>query len=141
MSSEAEDPRAPHDPSTPSALSLISGILIDVEHLVEQQLQLTRREIEEEVRERLTAVAIMAAGFVSFLLAAVMLCLSLVYLLHWATSPAGTDPAQVPLWGCYAVLALVLAIIGGILARMGLNLFKSVVSSENPVTKLLQETT
>ncbi len=35
------------DPPEPSTLALVSGILVDLEHLVEQQLPLTRREIEE----------------------------------------------------------------------------------------------
>lgn len=133
MSSPTEDPRAP------SALSLISGILVDVEHLVEQQLQLTRREIEQELRERLSAASVMVAGFVSWLLAAIVVCQMFAHLLHWATSPAGTDPAKVPMWGCYAVIALVLTVSGGILVQFGLKLFRSVVPCENPVTELLQE--
>ena len=36
----------------PSTASLVSGILGDLTQLVEQQLLLTRREIEQEIRDR-----------------------------------------------------------------------------------------
>ena len=127
------------EPQEQSALKLIRGILVDLEHLFVQQLQLTRKEIEQEVRERSVAAAFVVSGFLFFFLAAIVVCLTFAHLLHWATSPSGTDPAQVPLWGCHAIIATLLLVAGGILAQIGRLRLKSVTRCENPVTVLLQE--
>ena len=39
------------DHSETSATSLVSGIIDDVQNLVKQQFQLTRREIEQDLRK------------------------------------------------------------------------------------------
>ena len=133
MSNLAEDPQ----PQSP--LTLISGILVDLEHLVEQQLRLTRREIEQEIRQRSVATGILVAGLGAFFLAAMTLCLTMAHLLHWVTSPPGTDPASLPLWSCYAIVAALLLLSGGILAQLARVRFNAVVPCGNPVTELLQE--
>src|SRR5580704_12187161 len=84
-----------------TAASLLSGILGDLQHLVEQQFQLTRREIEDEIRQRAIAAAIFALGVTVLLVGAIVFCFGLAHLLHWATSPRGTDPAGLPLWVCH----------------------------------------
>lgn len=126
-------------PPEQTAASLVSGILGDLQHLVEQQFQLTRREIEEELRQRAAAAAVFGLGMGVCFLDAIVLCMTLAHLLHWMTSPAGTDPAALPLWGCYAVVAVVLAVSGGILALVGRARFRSVDKYQNPVTEILQE--
>ena len=50
------------DPPDQTAASLVSGILGDLQHLVEQQFRLTRREIEDEIRQRTTAAAVLVLG-------------------------------------------------------------------------------
>jgi Putative Actinobacterial Holin-X, holin superfamily III len=121
------------DRSDQSAASLVSGILDDLQDLVEQQFQLTRREIEEEICQRA------AAGMGVLFLDAIVLSLTLVHLLHWVASPPGTDPAWLPLWACYAVLAAVLVVIGGVLMWVGRARFRSIDRAQNPVTEFLQE--
>ncbi len=123
--------------STP--LALVSGILVDLEHLVEQQLQLTRREIEEELRQSSVAATLLASGIAFFLLAAISLCLAGTHFLHWATSPSGTDPAQLPLWACHAIMALLLVIVGGILTQVARIRFRSVPRLRNPLTEIMEE--
>ncbi len=132
----ASDVQGPREPST---LTLVSGILVDLEHLVEQQLQLTRREIEEELRQSSVAVAILASGVGFFFLAATALCLAGSHLLHWATSPPGTDPARLPLWECHAIVALLLLVVGGILTQVARIRFRSVPQCRNPLTEILEE--
>ncbi len=122
-----------------TAASLLSGILGDLQHLVEQQFQLTRREIEDEIRQRAIAAAVFALGVTILLVGAIVFCFGLAQLLHWATLPGGTDPAWLPLWACHAVVAAVLAAIGGIVAHMGRVKFKSTVPFHNPLSELLQE--
>lgn len=126
-------------PPEQTAASLVSGILGDLQHLVDQQFQLTRREIEVELRQRAEATAVIGLGVGFLFLAAISGCLSLSHLLHWVTSPIGTDPAWFPLWACHAVVAAVLGVIGVIFACVGRTKFKSIESFHNPLTQILQE--
>ncbi len=98
-----------------TAASLVSGILDDLQHLVEQQFQLTRREIDEEIRQRAAAGAVFAVGMGVLFLDAIVFSLTLAHLLHRVASPPSTDPAWLPLWACYAVLWAVFVVIGGVL--------------------------
>ena len=122
-----------------TAASLVTGILGDLQHLVEQQFQLTRREIEVELRQRAAAAAVFGIGVGIIVLGAIALCLTLAHLLHWTSSPPGTDPAWLPLWACYAVVTAVLFVIGGITALVGRAKFRSIVPCQNPATEFLQE--
>ena len=124
-------------PPVQTAASLVSGILGDLQHLVEQQFQLTRREVEEELRQRAAAAAVFAVGMGVFFLDAIILCLTLAHLLHWMASPPGTDPAWFPLWACYAVVATVLIVIGGILTQVGRVRFSTINPYQNPATEIL----
>ena len=126
-------------PPEQTAASLVSGILGDLQRLVEQQFQLTRREIEEELRQRVAAAAVFGLGVGILFLDAIVLCLTAAHLLHWVASPPGTDPAWLPLWACHTVVALVLTVSGGILAQVGRARFRSVTPFQNPVTEILQE--
>lgn len=127
------------EPAKQTAASLLSGILGDLQQLIEQQFQLTRREIEDELRQRATAGAVFGLGIGGLFLGVVLLCLSLVHLLHWAASPAGADPAWLPLWACHAVAAVAIVVIGGILTYVGLAKFNAVEPFQNPATELMQE--
>ncbi len=127
------------DPPQQTAAALLSGILGDLQHLVEQQFQLTRREIEDELRQRMAAAAVFASGMVALILGVIMACLAAVHLLHWAAVPAEIDSAWLPLWACYAVVAAVLCVLGGILAMVGRARFRAIHPYHNPATELLQE--
>lgn len=133
MSAEVENP------PQQSAVSLLRGALLDLEHLVEQQFRLTRLEIEEELRQGSAAAALFLLGVTVVFLAAFVVCLSLAHLMHWMTSPTGSDPAWLPLWACYAIVAAVLAVLGGVLMHVGRSRFRSVEMCQNPVTEILQE--
>lgn len=127
------------DPSEQTAASLVCGILGDLQHLIEQQFQLTRREIEEEFSQRTTAAAVFVLGIGVLFLDAIVFCLTLAHLLHWVASPPGTDPAWLPLWACHAVLAAVLLVIGGVLTHIGRARFGSVDPYQNPANEIFQE--
>lgn len=133
MSTEIEDPvRQP-------AASLVSGILGDLQHLVEQQFQLTRREIEVELRQRAAAAALFGTGIGVCFLGSVVLCLTLVHLLHWMALPPGTDPARLPLWACHIVVAAGLFTLGGVLGVVGRARFHRITPAQNPITEISQE--
>ena len=119
--------------------SLMSDILVDLQHLIEQQFKLARREIEVGLRLRAVAAAVFGLGVVILFLAAIAVCLSLSHLLHWVASPPGTDPASLPLWACHAVVAAVLAVIGVIVACVGRAKFMSIVPLPHSAAEILQE--
>jgi hypothetical protein len=129
------------DPPDQTAASLVSGILGDLQHLVEQQFQLTRREIEDEIRKRTRAAVVLVLGVTVVFLGAIVFCLGVAHLLYWAALPSGSDSAWLPLWACYGVVAAVLAVIGGFVAHVGQAGFRVVTPHHNPVTELLQEHT
>ena len=131
MSTEVEYPPGQ------TAASLVSGILGDLQHLVVQQFQLTRREVENELRQRVAAPAVFGLGMAVFFLDAMALCLTLAHLLHWVVSPPGADPAWLPVWAYHAVVALVIAVIGGILAMVGRAKFRPIDLYQNPATEIL----
>lgn len=113
-------------PPDQTAAALVSGILGDLQILVEQQFQLTRREIETELRQRAAAAGFMALGAGILFLGAIVLSLAIADLLHWMTSPVGTDPAWSPLWACRVLVAVVFAALGGGLALVGRIRFRSI---------------
>jgi hypothetical protein len=107
------------DPAARTAASLLSGILGDLQSLVQQQLLLMRREVEIELRQCATAGMVFGFGAALLLLGGVEFCLAASHLLHWAALPAGTDPARLPLWGCHAAVGAAVAFGGGILTLVG----------------------
>ena len=126
------------DPSKQSTAALLTGILGDVQRLVAQQFQLTRREITDELQQRAAAGAVFGAGMGAVGLGLVFVTLAVVHVLHWATSPPGTDAAGLPLWACHAVVAAVLVIAGGIAAQIGKSRFQAVKSFHSP-TEIFEE--
>lgn len=126
-------------PAAQSTVSLLTDILGDLQRLVEQQFLLTRREIEQELRERMSAAITFVSGVGLLLVAAIMACLMLVHLMHWAGSPPGSDPGWLPLWGCYGTVAIAFSLTGAILFQVGWTNFKAVKSFKNPITEILQE--
>jgi len=127
------------DPGKQTTAALLGGIFVDLQHLVQQQFSLTRREITDELRQRAAAGAVIGSGVGIAFLGLFVLCLGLAHLLHWVASPSGADVAWLPLWACHALVALVLVTVGGILVQVGRARFNAVPSFHNPVTEILQE--
>ena len=100
---------------------------------------MTRREIEDEIRQRTNAAAVIVIGATIVFLGAIVFCLGLVHLLHGVALPPGTDPAWLPLWACHAMVAAALVAIGGFVAHIGGVKFRSIEPFHNPVTELFQE--
>lgn len=92
-----------------SAATLVTGILGDLQSLVHQQLCLSMREVELEIRRRTRAGVITAVGGGLMIVASVELSLAVAHGLHWSASPEGTDPAWFPLWACHAVMSVALS--------------------------------
>jgi len=128
-----------HPSTEQSTTSLVSGIIDDFERLLKQQIELARAEIINDARKARDAALSLAAGAAVSFLAAVSLFFALVHLIHWASSPTGTDPAWIPLWGCFAIVGAVFAVAGAILLMTAAMKLKSIDPLHNPATQALKE--
>jgi len=107
------------NPSDASMVSLVSGIVDDVQDLITQQIKLTRAEVVSDLRTAGGIAVTFAIGAGLSLLAAILACLMLVYLLHWVTSPPGSDAASVPLWACFGIVGAAVGVLGGSMIAAG----------------------
>jgi len=130
-----------HNHSDQSLTSLVSGIVSDMQDLVKQQLLLMRKEVEADVRKTTAAASLFGLGLGVLFLSGIELCLMLAHLLHWLTAPAGVviDTASVPLWGCHAIVGLILVILGVGMVGAGKKKIASVHPLDNPATEALKE--
>jgi len=114
-----------HESTEQSTASLLKGILADLQSLVEQQLRLTRLEIEGELRRRATAAAVLVIGLALCLVGVIVMSLGLVYLLHTLTMKAAADGAALPLWACYEIVGVGVLVLGGLLGNGALSKLQS----------------
>jgi len=124
--------------ATPDATALMGGIIEDVQHLVKQQIAITRQEIVEDVSKAKDATKLYVAGVGVSLVGTVSLCFAIVHLLHWVTSPAGTDVAAFPLWACHATVGAGMALIGAILVWSGEIKWNTINPLHNPAADELK---
>ena len=92
------------NPTDQSTTSLVGGILDDMQNLVKQQVQLTRKEITAEVQKASEAAQFYALGGAILFLGLFFVGLTLVYLVYWLSASAGSDPGRIPLWACHAIV-------------------------------------
>jgi hypothetical protein len=108
---------APGD-STPSTASLIGGIVADLQELVRKEIALARQETVEEIGKIKTAsIALATAGAVlavGGLLLVLALAGGLADLLNW------------PTWAGYAIVGVVLGVIGAVLVSTAQKRFKTI---------------
>jgi protein-S-isoprenylcysteine O-methyltransferase Ste14 len=97
--------------SPPSVSNLVAGIISDAERLVRQEITLARREIQLEWEKAKMAAVAMAVGLLVCLLAATFLGTMAVYMIH--------ELGGVPLYGAYAIVGLVCAVLGAVLLYVG----------------------
>jgi hypothetical protein len=105
-------------PPEQSLNTLVGGIVNDVQTLLKQQFQLTRKEIQSDLTKARKAATQAAIGGVLTWLGALILSLALALLIHWSVSPAGVDPGRIPLWGCFALVGAPLTAVGVILCGL-----------------------
>lgn len=129
-------PTANKDARESTASSLVNDILNDLQRLVEQQFQLTRREIEQEFRLRAQASMIFMLGLGGLLLGGLQFSVAIAHLLHWASSPVATDSAGLPLWACHAIVATFLSVAAAVATIVGRASFRSVSATPNPITEI-----
>jgi uncharacterized membrane protein YqjE len=128
------------NPPEQSVVSLVSGIVDDVHDLINQQVKLTRAEIQDDLRKAGGIALMFAAGAGVLLLGAILACLMLAYLLHWATAPAGADPASVPLWACFGIVGALFGVLGAALLAAGKTKYQSTHLLPDKAAHELKET-
>jgi hypothetical protein len=101
-----------------SVTTLVSGIIADAQHLIQQQLAMFRQEIRDDLRKSRDAALALAVGIGITLVGSVLLLLMLPLLLHWAAP-------ELPLWACFGIVGGVLTALGGILVYAGVKKFES----------------
>jgi len=90
----------------------VSGIVNDLQDLIKQQINLTRQEVEGELRHGKEAVLFLVLGRFVCLAGVLGFCLMLAHLLHWLGAPTGSDPSSLPLWAIYAIASATFVLAG-----------------------------
>jgi len=105
--------------SDQSLTALVGGIVNDVQGLLKQQMQLTRKEIQADLRKAQESATLLAFGIGTCFLSAMSFCLMLALLLYWLGAPHGSEMATIPLWGCFGLVGGFLAVVGAAVAYAG----------------------
>ncbi len=132
----ATDVRSPAERDVPT---LMGGIASDIQTLIQQQVRIMRAEVGADLRKFQRGTTLLAPGVGVCVLSGIVLALMLAHLLHWLTAPAGTDPASAPLWLCYLIVGVVLAVVGGVLVFLGKKQLDSVHPMTGPTAQTLEE--
>jgi len=124
----------------PGVGSLVKDVVSDVGTLVGQQLQFAKVELRSDFKKTLEASTLLASGLMTAFVGVLLLGHMLAQLLYWLTLPRGaSDPAGLPLWGCYGVAGLVLLALGGLLVWRGKKNFDSFNPLPDQTAQTLKE--
>jgi hypothetical protein len=107
-----------HSPPEPAVTTLVTGIINDAQELMKQQVALVRTEIADDFRKTKEGAVSLAFGAGSAFLAAVFVCLTVVYLIAWAAP-------NLPVWACFAIVAGALVVVSAGLLVAGKKKFDS----------------
>jgi len=92
-----------------SVTGLVSGIIDDATRLMSQQLDLLKAEVRKDVQDAKDTAMSMAAAGALLGTGALLLSIMLAHLLEWAFR------GRLELWGAFAIVGGVYALVGGIL--------------------------
>ena len=109
----------------PSTTGLLGGIISDFGDLIKQEIRFAKAEFKSDLGKTREAATSLGIGVGVASLSGLLLVWMLVHLLHWTTSPAGADPAKLPLWACFGIVGLVFGVVGGVLITSGIRKFQS----------------
>jgi formate hydrogenlyase subunit 3/multisubunit Na+/H+ antiporter MnhD subunit len=113
--------------SDATTTGLLRGIINDIGDLIRQEVRFARTEFRADLRKTREAATVLVLGIGTAVLGVILLAVMLVFLLHWLTLPAGaeTDPARIPLWGCFGIVSAVFLATGAALSWLGYKKFES----------------
>lgn len=113
--------------SDPSLVELVRSAAADTTELVKQQIELTKAEIQQNVKTAGSSFGILAAGGVILFLGAIFLLVTLAYVLV---------QLGLPVWAGFGIVTLVLFIVGAILVLVGRKRAKTVHGPERSMAAL-----
>jgi hypothetical protein len=116
----------------PSVTGLVTGIVHDVQQLLQQQLALFKHEIKENLQRSKEAAVLMGLGIGIGSVGGLLLFFMLVYLLNWAF-------VGLPLWVCYLIVGVLAAGSGGGLLFAGIRKLQSVSAVPEKSIEALKE--
>jgi hypothetical protein len=94
-----------------STASLVGGIVQDARDLLAAELKSAKIEVKQELEEAKKAAISFAIGASLAAVGGLMLLLTIVFLLATYT--------DLPLWASFAIVGVVLAVVGGVMLVMG----------------------
>jgi uncharacterized membrane protein YqjE len=101
----------------PTIAELAGNVLTDLRGLAAKELQLAKHEMQHELNKLVKAAISGGIAAVLSLMAVILLCLTLVYVLH---------SLGMPLWGSFGVVAILAAAVAGGLAYLLMKLVSTV---------------
>jgi hypothetical protein len=119
---------------------LLRGIVNDAQDLIKAQMDLLKAEVTSDMRKTREAVAIFGAGVTVAFVGGLLLCLMLVFLLHWLTMPANSDPASLPLWACFGLVGAAITGGGAFMIYLGRQKFASFNPLPDESAQAIKET-
>src|SRR5579884_1169048 len=103
-------PDIPPNNNGPGVASLVGGLIEDTRTLIQQEVALARRELQDEWTKAKEATAMLGAAVVACGLAGVLLSFCIVYAINLA----------LPLWASFLIVGAAYALIGGVLLGVGI---------------------
>jgi len=98
-----------HTASSSNPAATVSDIIHDAEQLLTQQFKMFQAEIHQDIRKTRQAAQPLLCGLATLALGAIILSMSLGYLIYWLWP-------SVQLWGAFAI-------VGGLLTAIGAGLY------------------
>ncbi|HKA08764.1 MAG TPA: phage holin family protein [Gemmataceae bacterium] len=95
---------APASGRESTVTELIAGIAEDAQRLIQQQYQMLRAEVKEDIRRTKSALTYMSAGIVASLIGVVFLVVALPLLLNWTFN--------LPDWAGWAIIGILMLLLG-----------------------------
>jgi len=117
--------------SEPSVTALVTGIINDGQELLKQQMALFKAEVREDLRRTKEVVASLAFGGLILFIGAILLCLTVVFLLH--------EKATWPLWSSFLLVGGFMAVVGGGLTGLGIKQLNSFNPLPDETAEALKE--
>lgn len=100
-------------PDKDEVLTIFKGISEDVQTLVRQEGMLLRAELKRDAQQVTKVGGELAMGGAITGMGSILLLLALVFVLSWLFP-------QLPLWGSFAIVGMVLSVAGGVLVSRAL---------------------
>lgn len=112
--------------SDPSIVELVRSAAADTTELVKQQIELTKAEIQQNVKTAGASFGILAGGAAILLIGAIFLLVTIAYVIA----------VWLPVWAGFAIVTLGLFIVGAILMVVGRKRAQTITGPERSVAAL-----